>query len=133
MLVCSLYFYTDIPTNSFASYKISLGTVIDSNIVPPVDITQDVNFNIADRFTLKVFENMTDFVLIANESTYPFSLNYKYYQSYYEENEQASGAYIFRPAQNYSLPYSKPVSGRYFVGKNLDLIQVIISVYYNKC
>ena len=119
-----MYFYANVSTNSFASYKISLGDVIHSNIIPAVDVTTDLNFTLANYDILKTSANLTDFTLTQNGSEYPFSLNYKYYESYYQDNEQASGAYIFRPANNNSLPYSEFISGRYFVGKNLVQIQV---------
>jgi len=38
------------------------------------------------------------------QSIIPFTINFAYYQAYQSEKQQNSGAYIFRPAQQYSIP-----------------------------
>ena len=124
LLYCNLYFYADIPMNSFGTYKITIGDILHSNIVPAVNLAQDMTFSIGNNYTFKASANLKDFVISQNSQNYPFSLYYNFYDSYYKPNEQASGAYIFRPAHNYSSLYSKVLSGRYFKGKNLVQIQV---------
>ena len=129
LLFCNLYFYADIPMNSFGIYKITIGDILHSNIVPAVSLTQATTFTVGTNYTFKTNTNLKDFTITANGQNYPFSLYYNYYDSYYKENEQVSGAYIFRPAHNYSSLYSKVLSARSFKGKNLIQIQVIKEFY----
>jgi len=124
LVYCNLYFVADVPTNSFAPYKITLGDIIHSNIINAQAITTDITLQVTSSSNFKVFANLTDFVTIEGDNQYPFTLSYNYYESYYKENEQASGAYIFRPAQNKSLPYNKIINGRFFDGKVLLQVQV---------
>lgn len=39
-----------------------------------------------------------------NDAVIPFSINFAYYEAYQSSNQQNSGAYIFRPAQQYAVP-----------------------------
>jgi len=124
LIYCNLYFYADVPTNTYAPYKITLGDIIHNNIINAQDLTTDITFTITNNSNFKVSQNLVDFVTIEGANQYPWTLNYKYYESYYKENEQASGAYIFRPAQNKSASYNKIISGRYFDGKVLLQVQI---------
>lgn len=123
-LECSLYFYANVSSNSLASYKISLGARIDTNIIPATWISSSGVFPLTPNKSLEISSDLENFVLTDNGQQYPFNLTYNYYESYWAENQQASGAYIFRPTQNGSQSYGHISYGQYFMGKVLLEIQV---------
>mgnify|MGYP000849733300 FL=1 len=115
---CEAYFTADLPTN-----KLKLFTLVPSaSRVPPSKSLPNLKTNIKNKKKkddptqiielfngekLLIGSDSKSFVYITAESKNPFTLDYRYYVSYYAPNEQVSGAYIFRPAENSSLEYSK--------------------------
>ena len=77
----------------------------------------------------KIFSDLQTFILKRESSPIlPWKLDYHYYESFFDKtgiDDQPSGAYIFRPSQNYSKKYSKVISGRVFKANSFLQIQVL--------
>jgi len=62
--------------------------------------------DLQNGYKFEVNTNTKQYTLITPDGhNIPFDIDYKYYSSYYQENDQASGAYIFRPMNNNSQTY----------------------------
>jgi hypothetical protein len=110
-VLCEAFFTAVLAPNAFKSYQL----VSKPSMHPqPADISGHLvnkgTPQIVELFrgeTLLVDQDLKSFVYVTPETKNTFTLDYKYYTSYYNGSEQASGVYIFRPNENVSLEYSR--------------------------
>lgn len=115
--VCEAFFTAEIAPNKLTRFTLAptqlnqLGAkgAIESIKLP----MKRGDAQVVDLFNgemLVIDSDLKRFVYVAEGMKNSFTLDYRYYTSYYVPNEQASGVYIFRPNENTSLEYSPPKS-----------------------
>ncbi|KAL4461952.1 hypothetical protein ABPG74_000797 [Tetrahymena malaccensis] len=132
---CDLYFVDKFEGYSFQYYKITVNPLKSSIIKPyvqnsysdqiQVDLsqTQILSINtITYNFTLSTWQEIDDeyiksYRLFSNS----FQIQYNYYTSV-ADGYQSSGAYIFRPNQQSSMPYSQIKSATVYKGKVVTVV-----------
>lgn len=129
---CNLYFVAYVEPNAMRSFKISQTTAAQ-NLLKAQQINGYTVIPVSPSVHLNVHPDLINFQLVNNTVVIPFSLDYQYYQSYWNATDpsQPSGAYVFRPMQNYSLNYSGIVSGSYYLGTNIVEVHVKIPILKN--
>jgi len=129
---CDLFFGA-----SFEGYTISyfyLKPSSTSNQVTAQQITYGKDYPISATQSIGIDSTLQQFMLkyckdSEGKDCYSTSLylSYNYYKGYQSNNDQNSGAYIFRPTNDTnagSITYTTPVSGAIYLGKNLVQIHV---------
>ena len=111
---CQIFLPVNCETNGLTSFEIT-STSVDK--LKDIILEKDIELNSSETIGLFGGEDFIiepearEFVYqISHNQTYRFSLDYRYYQSYFSDknkDDQASGAYIFRPILNDSQEYSK--------------------------
>ncbi|EAS02490.2 glycoside hydrolase family 38 amine-terminal domain protein (macronuclear) [Tetrahymena thermophila SB210] len=132
---CDLYFLDKFEGYSFQYYKIVVSPLSNSIVKPyikkqssdEIEInlsqTQVLSINTATfNFRLSTWQEIKDdyirsYRLFSNS----FQIQYNYYTSS-TDNYQSSGAYIFRPNQQSSMPYSEIKSATVYKGKVVTVV-----------
>ena len=139
---CTLFFQAEINNNAFACFKIAKNE--DAKILPNIIHGEKIEFQtknyqnsdsfktyIFDNKFIKIFENLHQLVYNDGVKNHFFRFDYMFYPSYNDGHFQPSGAYIFRPMDEYinnSIPYTSVKYAKVFLGRNL--IQITVKSNY---
>ncbi|KAL4477151.1 hypothetical protein ABPG72_008885 [Tetrahymena utriculariae] len=134
---CDLYFVDKFEGYSFQYYKIVVNPLSNSNVKPyvkkqysnkiQIDLsqTQVLSINtLTFNFTLSTWREIKDdYIRSYRLSSNSFQIQYNYYTSV-ADGYQSSGAYIFRPNQQSSMPYSQIKSAMIYKGKVVTIVML---------
>jgi hypothetical protein len=126
---CDLYFLDHFEAFTLNHYLLQptsqSNQVLSLNAIDATATLKTVS--VGHNKTLTIVRDLQTFALKDGDQTHPFRVKVNYYPSFCKSGDQASGAYIFRPADqaiNGSLPYTSLSSASVFNGKVVSQVSL---------